>query len=95
MTLHITQIRVGQTMQVSLAGSLTWEEAEHLLRSYSNAVRPWSLDLSELLTADEAGIGALRELRAKGVELLHAKPYVAMLLNPNGQQGDGSDEQPE
>lgn len=44
------------------------------------ARRPLVLDLSELTGASEAGVLLLARLRAEGVHLLGASPYVRLLL---------------
>ena len=47
---------------------------------YRSAGSPHRLDLSGLLSADEAGIELLRTLQAEGAELHGASPYFRQLL---------------
>lgn len=86
MTLKMTHTKSGEVVQIKLAGRITELEVKHLLRSRLWDEGRWLLDLSDLLSTDQAGIEALQELRARGVELVGAKPYVAMLLDRQGQQ---------
>ena len=81
MTLRITQTKVGEVMQVTLAGRITRREAEHLLQANAWDRGSWVVDLANLLSADEAGVHALQQLRAQGVGLVRPKPYMALLLN--------------
>lgn len=51
-------------------------------------VRGFSLDLANLITIDDSGIAALRELAADGIALLNASPYISLLLQ--GRRGGRS-----
>jgi hypothetical protein len=44
------------------------------------------LDLEDLVSADRAAVGILKDLRDAGARIVGASPYIAMLLNgsPNG-----------
>jgi hypothetical protein len=47
-----------------------------------------SLDLSNLMSADDAGIVALRTLKGRGVRLTGASPYIGLLLAEDSYGGD-------
>ncbi len=84
MDVCITTTRNGPGNQVRVAGRLSRENVSELLRECSQAGRPLALDLTELLFLDDAGVAALRQLEADGVELEHASPYVRLLLKTSG-----------
>jgi hypothetical protein len=52
-------------------------ELERVVGEFSG---PVCLDLAGLRSADEAGLGALRALRAHGVAVIGASPYFRLLL---------------
>ena len=52
-------------------------ELEGVIRMTS---RPVTLDLTNLLSADDAGVAALRDLSGKDVRLVGVSPYIALLL---------------
>lgn len=66
---------------VHVDGWLTARELadlESTVRSVSGAV---VLDLSNLLSADDAGVAALRALAGEGVQLSGVTPYMSLLLD--------------
>jgi anti-anti-sigma regulatory factor len=50
---------------------------EELVQDSAGAV---SLDLSNLMSADDAGIAVLRTLKGRGVRLTSVSPYIGLLL---------------
>jgi anti-anti-sigma regulatory factor len=52
-------------------------ELEGVIRMTSG---PVTLDLTNLLSADDAGVVALRTLAGKGLRLVGVSPYMALLL---------------
>lgn len=52
-------------------------ELERVIEGGSGALR---LDLSELRSADNAGLAALRAHRAAGASIVGASPYIKLLL---------------
>lgn len=52
-------------------------ELEGVIRMTSG---PVTLDLTNLLSADDAGVAALRNLSGKGVRFVGVSPYMALLL---------------
>ena len=79
MSLHITSDEEGGLRTVHVAGALGFDGLGELLRACREAPR-LQLDLSELLTADEAGTNLLAALRDEGAELVSVSPYVYLLL---------------
>lgn len=52
-------------------------ELERLVRGLEGAI---VVDLSNLLSADDAGVAELRSLAGRGAELIGISPYVSLLL---------------
>jgi hypothetical protein len=65
---------------VRLAGRLTVAQIPELLNACADS-GPVELDLSELVSADVAGIDALRRVRAGGVSLVGAVGYIQLKLD--------------
>jgi anti-anti-sigma regulatory factor len=81
MTVCITTAVEGRTTRVSVAGRLTARDISELEKACSTVQGPLLLDLSDLLYADEAGVGELRHLAAKDAQLLGTSPYIDLLLH--------------
>ncbi|HEY7254704.1 MAG TPA: hypothetical protein VIG37_29740 [Methylomirabilota bacterium] len=70
---------VGSTI-VKVDGRLTvasLHDLEHLVGSVD---APAVIDLSNLVSADDAGVATLRSLAGRGARLVGVTPYVALLL---------------
>ncbi len=81
MSFRITSTIDGELTRVKVAGRLQppfESELDKEIRSIDGA---FELDLSELLSADKAGIEKLRQLASNGAELRGASGYVRMLLD--------------
>ena len=78
MTLRITPVPTDDPGILRLEGRLRAEEVPELERSAAAGIR--ALDLSDLLSADEEGLAAIRRLRDRGVEIRNPSHYLAMLL---------------
>jgi hypothetical protein len=70
----------GPTPVVRVAGRLSGAAVDEVMRACDRIGGPFVLDLSELLSADDAGISLLRALRTGGAELRGLSPYLEMLL---------------
>ena len=71
----------GETGTVlRLDGRLSADGVRELERVCRDLERPLTLDLSELRSADGSGLAAVRELVARGAELVAVPRYVALLL---------------
>ncbi len=80
MTLYIACESDSGVRVVRLEGWLDGETVAELERVVSEGSGPLRLDLSELRSADTAGLDALRALRAAGASLVGASPYIRLLL---------------
>ncbi len=80
MTIYIGCSSDSGVRVVRLEGWLEGEavaELERVIEGGSGALR---LDLSELRSADKAGLTALRAHRAAGASIVGASPYIKLLL---------------
>ena len=80
MTLDIASDSDSGVRIVRLEGWLEGEAVGELERVVTGEAGPLRLDLSELRSADTAGLDALRALRAAGASLVGASPYIRLLL---------------
>jgi anti-anti-sigma regulatory factor len=53
-------------------------ELERVLRTTSG---PVTLDLTNLMSADDAGVAALRSCAGRGIRLVGVSPYMSLLLS--------------
>ncbi len=67
-----------QTIRVD--GNLTLTNLQTLAAVCDSAGTNVVIELGGLLTADEAAVNLLKQLRSKGAILHGARPYVSMLL---------------
>ena len=65
---------------VRLAGRLAFAQVPELLRSCDGAAS-LEIDLTDLVSADVAGIDALQRLRARGATLSNAPGYIQLKLD--------------
>jgi ABC-type transporter Mla MlaB component len=70
----------NEATTVSVAGWLDGDAVDELSRACREIEGPVTLELSELLTADAAGIELLRELRERGAGLRGLSPYLRLLM---------------
>ena len=80
MAIRIDIASNGTETLLRLAGSLRAPEADQLKQVSEPITGPLALDLSELLSAEGAGIDVIRSLVRKGAETRGATPYIRMLL---------------
>ena len=71
----------GESTIVNVDGRLAAETVRELQRLISSVAAPIVLDLRNLLSLDDAGVVALRELTSRGVALRGMSPYVALLVD--------------
>jgi len=72
-------IRIAQESEgwtVHLAGRLTATEVDELFRVCEDASRPLRIDLTDLLSLDATGFGAIQQLVASGARLVGVPPSV-------------------
>ena len=80
MTLYIACELDAGVRVVRLEGWLAGDGVAELERIVSGGTGPLRIDLSELRSADAAGLAALRALHAAGALLVGASPYIKLLL---------------
>jgi hypothetical protein len=66
---------------VRIHGRLAGTAVHELERVCREATLPLLLDVTNLMSADDEGIAALRRLRCDGVQLAGASPYLSLLLD--------------
>jgi anti-anti-sigma regulatory factor len=77
------RLRVNQEGDVTVVhvdGRLAVHGVRELERTVRETTEVVILDLSDLLSVDDAGVAALRLLRGLGVRLRGTSPYVSLLL---------------
>ena len=88
---HVVECWIGVVQQtdrrvVRLAGHLSVAQVPDLFGACAGEV-PLDLDLTDLMSADVAGIEALQRLRDQGSTLMGASGYLQLKLNsPRGKQ---------
>ena len=81
MTFRISTERcAGTPTTIRLAGRLAGDAVDVLMCACVDIGPVFTIDLSEVYYADDAGVQALVELRARGAALQSPRPYLAMLL---------------
>lgn len=83
MVLRLRVSREDEATVVHVDGRLAVHGVHDLEATVGGAAGPVVLDLTDLLSADDAGVAALRLLVERGIRLRGTTPYVALLL-----QGD-------
>jgi hypothetical protein len=86
MSVRITCSACAGGTLVRIEGRLAADGVGELERAMADLTEP-RLELSALLSADEAGLAALRVLQARGVPLHGASPYMALLMDSEGPPG--------
>ena len=81
MTFRISTERdAGVPATVKVAGRLAGDAVDVLMGACLDIGPAVTIDLSEVYYADDAGVSALAELRARGAVLQSPRPYLALLL---------------
>ena len=80
MTFRVTIARKSGDQILRLAGWLVTEDVADLEGVVSDTAAPLWLDLTELRSADQAGVTLLRALHARGVGFVGASPFIRVLL---------------
>ena len=81
MNIRVARFSEEQRTVLKIDGRLKSVDVSELDKETQSVEGPLTLDLSELMSADKAGIERLRELQAEGAELRGASRYVQMLLD--------------
>jgi hypothetical protein len=72
---------LGDVREVSLHGRLAAAGIHELERAARDLEPPVRIDISQLLSVDEAGVRALRARRQSGEELVGARPLIELLID--------------
>jgi len=80
MSLYISSTLDSGISMLRIEGWLEGETVAELERVVNGSSGPLWLDLSELRSADTAGLAALRAMRAAGASIVGASPYIKLLL---------------
>lgn len=81
MTLRISTERCANVpTTIKVEGRLAGDAVDVLMDACMDIGQVITIDLSEVSYADDAGVRALGELRARGAVLQSPRPYLALLL---------------
>jgi len=78
--IRITTICEAHQNVFRVDGQLSVEDVDELTRECRSSQAPTVLELSNLRSADSAGVKCLQELISHGVEIRGASPYIDLLL---------------
>ena len=77
----------GASGTFRFAGRLAGDAVEVIRSACAATVTGVTIDLSDVSYADDAGVRALEELRARGAVLRGPRPYLALLLQQDNANG--------
>lgn len=80
MSLRITRTLNSNTIVLRIAGRLRSGDVSELVAECDSAEGPLVLDLSELQSADPAGVVKLAELVERGAQIRGTSQYIELLL---------------
>lgn len=80
MAVRITRTSDAQRTVLRVDGELLSEDVAELTRERESVEGPLVLELSNLQSADPAGVGVLLELASLGAEIRGVSPYIELLL---------------
>ena len=78
----------GEVREICLEGRLAGEAIEELERVSVDLEPPIRIDLSQLLSTDDAGLASLRVRQQAGEELVGARPLIQHLLDRPEEEPD-------
>ena len=88
--LRITKTVKDSIVTIKVDGRLAAGETEVLVEACEGHRGPLVVDLSDLHFADDAGVGALRQLKAQGARIVGARPYLSLQLADGDDPINGS-----
>lgn len=78
--IRISEIKHPCGTVLKLDGHLKAADTAELMQACQLAPCAKVLDLSDLQSANGAGLATLRELISRGIQIRHASPYIELLL---------------
>ena len=91
MTFRITKITEERQTTIRMDGRLDSVALPHLEQECQAAERPLVLDVSNVVSADNASVGKIRELISAGAEIRGTSRYLEMLLNDERARQSGEE----
>jgi len=92
MTIRIDVNSEGPEVVVFLAGRLAENAAEQLRDTCDSINGTFVLDVSKLLSSDDAGIDVIRAIREQGNRIRGASKFIQLLTNDAlGQEADSEE----
>ena len=88
MTVRITKEIESETTILRVDGQLRSEDVGVLNNKYRELTGPVALELSQLQSADAAGVAAILEIVALGAELRGVSGYVKLQISRSGGSPD-------
>ena len=83
LTIHVSEAKHLRGTVLKVDGHLKAADVAELTQACRLASDLSTLDLSDLQSADKAGLEILRELASLGVQLRNASPSIELLMKPN------------
>ncbi len=80
MSIRITRTSDARETVLRIDGQLRSEDIAELAKEHRSVEGPLVLELSNLQSADPAGVEVLRDLVSMGVQIRGASPYIELLL---------------
>ncbi len=80
MTIHVSQSKHHPGTVLKVDGHLKAGDVAELAKACRSADDMKALDLSDLQSADRAGLASLQELVSVGVQIRNPSPYIELLM---------------
>lgn len=80
MTIHVTETKQHGGTVLKVDGHLKAADVAELTKACQLAPGMIVLDLSDLQSADSAGLAILREMVSLGIQIRNASPYIELLM---------------
>lgn len=83
MVIHVSETKHHRKTVLKVDGQLKIGDVGDPTKAFRSSNHVDLLDLSELQSADNAGIVVLREFVSSGVQIRHASIYIELLMKTN------------
>jgi hypothetical protein len=88
-TIHITVVQQGEMSRLVVDGRLVGDDSAELLRVCGALPGPKTVELEGVRFVDKRAVGVLLDLRAQGIALVGASPYIRLMLGHPVTEGMG------